>query len=324
MNKLYPLKFQPIYKSVIWGGSQIMEFKGVPHSDNDKIGESWEISGLEGYQSVVANGDFQGDTIEQLLSMRGAEVLGESIYAKFGNKFPILIKFLDVSNDLSIQVHPNDAMAKEYNNSLGKTELWYMIKSNPRSYVYSGFAKNITKEEFQTHIVNNSVTDVVTKFSPKPRDLFYIPAGCIHSIGAGNFMVEIQQTSDITYRVYDYDRVDVDGKKRELHTSLASKALNYNKCDDTFSHAELSNDKELLLKECDYFSATVIDLTKPFHLPINNCFKILIITSGDGKLIDNNGTEIAIKQGETILIPAATEFVDIIPNGKLEVLTAFI
>ncbi|MFI3240271.1 MAG: type I phosphomannose isomerase catalytic subunit [Bacteroidales bacterium] len=324
MNKLYPFKFQPIYKSVIWGGSQIKEFKGGTHSDSDRIGESWEISGLENQLSVVANGEFEGVDIKELLTKFGADILGKDIYAKTGNLFPILIKFLDVSSDLSIQVHPNNIMASERHNSLGKTELWYVIKSDDKSHLYSGFSKTVTKEEFKSHIYNNSVTDILAKFSPKPRDLFYIPAGRIHSICAGNFMVEIQQTSDITYRVYDYDRVDVNGKKRELHTQLASEALDYNISDDTFSHADMVYDKELLLKRCDYFTSSVINLTKSFRFPIDNSFKILVITSGDGKIIDDNGTITEIKQGETILIPAAIKYVDIIPNVELEVLTTFI
>lgn len=323
MNKLYPLKFRPILKTALWGGTRIMKFKGLESSAGD-IGESWEISGLEGQESIVVNGEFKGKSLKEVLSLYGEDILGKDIYRSFGVKFPLLIKFIDASRDLSIQVHPDDKLAQQRHDSMGKTELWYVIDSKPSSYIYSGFSKSITKEEFLHHIKDNSITDVIAKFNSRPRDIFYLPAGRIHSISAGNFIVEIQQNSDITYRVYDYSRVGADGKKRELHMEFAKDALDYNVHDDYLSHADKVYNSEVLLKKCPYFTATVINVSEPFRIDIAPSFRVIIVTQGKGLLIDSLGNKIEIKQGETLLIPACTDYSDIIPEGETEVLTAYI
>lgn len=323
MSKLYPLKFLPILKPVLWGGTRIMEFKGIESSAGD-IGESWEISGLEGHESIVSNGDFAGKSLKELLSLFGKDILGKDIYDRFGTKFPLLVKFLDANRDLSIQVHPDDEMAARLHNNMGKTELWYIIDSKPDSYIYSGFSKSITKEEFLRHIDGNTITDVIAKFNTQPRDIFYLPAGRIHSLSAGNFIVEIQQNSDITYRVYDYGRIGADGKKRELHMEYAKDALDYNVHNDYLSHADKVYNNEVLLKKCPYFTATVINISEPLRIVISTSFRIVIVTQGKGVLTDKQGNKTAMKQGETILIPACTEYADIIPDGEIEVLTAYI
>lgn len=323
MSKLYPLKFRPILKPVLWGGTRIMEFKGI-ESSAVNIGESWEISGLEGHESIVSNGEFEGKSLKELLSMFGEDILGKNIYNNFGTKFPLLVKFLDASRDLSIQVHPDDKMANERHNSMGKTELWYIVDSEPYSYIYSGFSKSITKEEFLRHIEDNTITDVIAKFKSQQRDIFYLPAGRIHSISAGNFIVEIQQNSDITYRVYDYSRVDADGRKRELHMDYAKDALDYNVHDDYLSHADKVYNSEVILKKCPYFTATVINISEPLRIDIAPSFRIIIVTSGKGLLTDSFGNKTVIKQGETILMPACVDYADIIPDDEVEILTAYI
>lgn len=325
MSKLYPLKFLPILKPVLWGGSRIMKFKGNSTSA-ENIGESWEISGLEGHESIVANGEYEGQDIKTLLMSFGKDILGDNIYSQCGNKFPLLIKFIDASKDLSIQVHPNDELASLRHGCLGKTELWYVVGSEPDSYIYSGFAKEITKDAFLNHIDNHNITDVMAKFIAHPKDIFYLPAGRIHSIGAGNFIVEIQQSSDITYRVYDYNRVDSSGNKREIHAELAKDAIDFNIYDDYKSRATILVNKESILKTSPYFSATIINIIQSFHLDIaqKHSFRILVIIKGEGTLTDNMGNLCTLNQGETVLIPAITEFVDIIPKGEMEIITSYI
>ena len=206
---------------------------------------------------------------------------------------------------------------------MGKTELWYIVDSKPHSYIYSGFSESITKEDFIRHIEDNTITDVIAKFNSQPRDIFYLPAGRIHSISAGNFIVEIQQNSNITYRVYDYNRIDADGNKRELHLEYAKDALDYNVHDDYLSHIDKVYNSEVLLKKCPYFTATVVNISEPLRIDIAPSFRIIIVTSGKGILKDNLGNMTEMKRGETILVPACTDYADIIPDGEIEILTAY-
>ena len=220
MSELGFLRFEPYFKQVLWGGQRLRPFKGLEPDDNP-IGESWEISGLEGYESVVSNGQFKGKRIDALLKEYGNDILGERLYRLFGNKFPLLIKFIDAAKDLSIQVHPDDRIAKRRHKCWGKTELWYTLDPQGDAYLYSGLLESITPEQLKQHIEQNTLSNVLAKFYPSRGDLFYLPAGRIHSIGAGNLILEIHQTSDITYRVYDYDRTDKDGKNRVMRVVIS-------------------------------------------------------------------------------------------------------
>lgn len=326
MNNIGPLRFKPYFKPVLWGGSRIASLKGMMPND-EPVGESWEISGLEGFLSCVADGPFEGETIESMLQKYGNEILGRQNYRIYGNKFPLLVKFIDASKDLSIQVHPDDFLARERHGCWGKTELWYTLDPEPGAYVYSGLQSPLTTDELKAHIDNNTFGDVLAKFAPQRGDLFYLPAGRIHSIGAGNMILEIQQTSDITYRVYDYNRIDLNGKKRELHIDLALDAIDYRVHEDYMRHVETLVNQEIVLKECPYFTATVITLDKKFRLPIAryNSFRIIIATRGNGEIVDNQGNRVAIGQGETLLIPANTRWIDIIPvSADLEIVTSYI
>ena len=223
---MYPLKFEVILKSILWGGSEICKFKNLS-TKLDGIGESWEISQVKDNVSVIANGEYKGKNLTELMQEKGAELLGQHVLDRFGDKFPLLIKFIDARDNLSIQVHPNDKLAKERHNSFGKTEMWYVISAQEGAGLYSGFSKQITPDEYVERVENNTIMDVLQFHPVKSGDVFFLPAGRIHAIGKGIFIAEIQQTSDITYRIYDYNRKDANGKGRELHTALAKDAIDY-------------------------------------------------------------------------------------------------
>lgn len=327
MSNISPIRFSPILKSVLWGGSRIATFKGIAPS-NSLIGETWEISGLDGFETKVAEGEFNGMTISELLSQKGKLIMGKRLFQKYGTHFPLLIKFIDAAQDLSIQVHPNDEIAAPRHNCSGKTELWYMLESQESSIIYSGFKTPTTLNEFKNHVENNTLTDVLARFSPKRGDIFYLPAGRVHSIGAGNLLLEIQQSSDITYRVYDYNRTDFNGKKRELHTELALEAIDYQVHDEYCIHTEPQLDCEVEINRCDYFATTLIKVKNSCKIDIANkdSFRIIVITSGKGKLIDNNGNNATLKQGDVLLIPASTEWIDITAssNKGIEVVSTYV
>lgn len=326
MSNLGPLRFKPYFKTVLWGGSRIASFKGVPPL-NEPVGESWEISGLDGFVSVVSEGKYAGMTIEELIANFGGELLGRKVHRIYGNTFPLLIKFIDASKDLSIQVHPDDTLARERHGCWGKTELWYTLDPEPGAYIYSGLQASTTPEQLQKHIENNTFSDVLAKFTPNRGDLFYLPAGRIHSIGAGNLILEIQQTSDITYRVYDYNRTDLNGRKRELHIDLALDAIDFRVHEDYMRHIDPIVNREIVLKECPFFTATLLSIDNRFRLQVSryNSFRIIIATRGHGAITDSFGNETTLRQGETLLIPANTRWVDIIPHSDdLEIVTAYI
>ena len=223
---LYPMIFKPILKKVIWGGSDICPFKGITPVQ-EGIGESWEVSHVAGDYSVVDNGELAGKNLDELIKTYGAQLLGKKVVDQFGETFPLLIKFIDARDDLSIQVHPDDELAKKRHNSFGKTEMWYVIDAADDATLYSGFSKQIDADEYVKRVQDGTIMDVLQRYTVDPGDVFFLPAGRVHAIGAGCFIAEIQQTSNITYRIFDYDRKGPDGKGRELHTELAKDAINY-------------------------------------------------------------------------------------------------
>ena len=295
------LKFDPIFKSVIWGGKRIAEFKGLP-SQGDHIGESWELSPMEGHESVVSQGTFKGATLPSLIANHGNEIMGERLMKKYDGKFPLLIKLIDSSDDLSVQVHPDDELAAKRHNSLGKTEMWYSIAPAEGAYLYAGFSKHIDAAEFRRQVAENEIIPSLHKYFTHPGDIFFLPAGRVHSIGRGNFVLEIQEASDITYRIYDYDRRDKDGNPRELHTEQAKDAIDYTVYPDYQSHPEGS-----LLAECEYFDTRILNLngdTQPIANP-RGSFTIVICLAGEAEIINNaNGEVFTIKRGDTLLFPA--------------------
>ena len=322
---LYPLKFEPILRPMIWGGSDICKFKNITPAA-DGIGESWEISGVEGKISIVGNGELAGKPIDEVLRTSKARLVGKKVYEKFGNTFPLLIKFIDARDDLSIQVHPDDKLAKERHNSFGKTEMWYVIKASSDAFLYSGFSTQITSDEYIKTIENNSFTDKLQKYDVKTGDVFFLPAGRVHAIGAGCFIAEIQQTSDLTYRIYDYNRKDAQGNLRELHTELAKDAIDYNVYGNYQTEYTNRLNQPVELVTCEYFSTNLLEMDIPLarHYNALDSFVIYICMQGHCTLKDNNGNSVFIGQGETVLVPAETESVLIIPSETTKILETFI
>lgn len=322
---LYPLKFDSILKSIIWGGSEICKFKGI-NPQQDGIGESWEISGVEGNISVVNNGSLKGENLEHLIERFKGQLVGEKNYEKFGSVFPLLIKFIDAKDNLSIQVHPDDELAKKRHNSFGKTEMWYVINADKGAFLYSGFQKQMDPESYVKSIENNTFVDYLAKHEVRKGDVFFLPAGRVHAIGAGTFIAEIQQTSNITYRIYDYNRKDANGNGRELHTELAKDAIDYKLYDNYKVDYKEEKNKPVELESCRYFTTNLLELDKPVARNYANTdsFVIYICMGGKCTITDDKGNNLDVKQGETILIPADTKSVDIWPEGNALLLETYV
>ncbi|MDP4271417.1 MAG: mannose-6-phosphate isomerase [Bacteroidota bacterium] len=322
---MYPLKFYPILKSTIWGGSEICKFKNI-EPQQDGIGESWEISHVKSDVSVISNGDLKGKTLEEVITQYGPSLLGRKVAARFGSKFPLLIKFIDACDDLSIQVHPDDELARKRHNSFGKTEMWYVISAKEGAKLYSGFSKSITPDEYVQSVEENTFMDSLQQHSVKPGDIFFLPAGRVHAIGAGTFIAEIQQTSDITYRIYDYNRKDAQGNVRELHTELAKDAIDYNLYPDYKTSYENKTDSAVSLATCQYFETNLLELNNSIQRDNLNMdsFIIYICMEGKAEIKDINGQSITISKGETALIPASVADVTISPEGNAQLMETYI
>lgn len=304
---LYPLKFRPILKERLWGGTKLKEVLGKP-IESEITGESWELSTVKGDISVIANGILEGKSLQDLIESNGEELLGKSVVERFGKEFPILIKFIDAKQDLSIQLHPNDDLAKERHDSFGKTEMWYIMDADPKAELIVGFNKDVTKEEYAKSIDNDTLLDLLNYEQVKEGDTFFINTGKIHAIGAGVMLAEIQQTSDVTYRVFDFNRKDKEGNLRELHTELALDAVDYKKKDDfkvTYSQ-ELNKVSEMV--DCPYFKTSFIQLTENLELDTTkrDSFTIFMCVGGKAVIKTAEG-EVSIKKGETVLLPAITK-----------------
>lgn len=323
--KLYPFKFEPILKSIIWGGSGICTFKNMEPRQQG-IGESWEISGVRGNISIVSEGLLKGISLNELILGAKGQLVGEKVYERFGNTFPLLIKFIDAHNDLSIQVHPDDKLAKERHNSFGKTEMWYVINATPDAFLYSGFERKITPQEYVQMVENNTFTDTLKKYSVKPGDVFFLPAGRVHAIGAGCFIAEIQQTSDITYRIYDYNRKDAQGNSRELHTELAKDAIDYNVYPSYKTDYTPIENRPVELVSCPYFTTNLLDMDTPMTRDYEDIdsFVIQICMGGRCTVKDNKGNSVSLHQGESILIPADTQQVTLTPDESCKILETYV
>ena len=314
---VYPIKFNPILKEKIWGGNKLKNILGK-QTKSSNVGESWEISDVEGNISVVSNGQYRGQNLKELIKEHKSEILGYENFENFGTNFPLLIKFLDAKTDLSVQVHPDNDMAKQHHNSFGKTEMWYIMDSDKNADIVLGLKnKNINPEVLQ-NINSDNVDDVFNREPVKKGDSFFIPAGKIHAIGAGVLAAEIQQTSDITYRVYDWDRKDVTGKKRELHTKLAQKATKHfdsnGKADYNIRENESAN-----LVNCEYFETNILNINMHQEKDYSSLDSFVIFMCVDGEVDITAGCQTeTIKMGETVLIPAkANEVAFNSDNGKL-------
>ena len=323
---MYPLKFEPILKQILWGGDKIISFKQLNEALSN-VGESWEVSAVEGSESIVANGTDKGLTLPEMVRKYKEELVGEANYARFGNKFPLLIKFIDAKLDLSIQVHPDDDLAKKRHNSFGKNEMWYVIDADKGAKLISGFSEQITPKEYKDRIYNGTFAEVLQTCAIKPGDVFYVPAGRVHGIGAGSFVAEIQQTSDITYRIFDYNRKDKDGKSRELHTSQAIDAINFSDVQDDFrTEYEHIENEPVEIVASPYFTTSIYEMTEEITCDYSeqDSFVIFICVEGACSIVDDEKNEISLVAGDTILLPAATQEVTIQPQGKVKLLETYI
>lgn len=316
-----PLKFKPILKSVVWGGEKIAPFKGIV-TDQTRIGESWEISGVPGNESVVADGPDAGLTLSQMIEKYGAGLVGRKNYERFGSTFPLLIKIIDAAGDLSLQVHPDDDLARRRHGSLGKTEMWYIVDTEPDAAIVSGLSREITPDEYAARVADNTLLDVVAHHVSHPGDVFFLPAGRIHAIGAGNLLVEVQETSDVTYRIYDYGRLDAaTGLPRQLHVEEAKEAIDYTVYPSyTSDPVDLGNGiSELVV--CDHFSVykLTIDGEHTFR-PVVDSFSTLTCIEGEMTVSDSNGCSVSLRRGESALMPACHK--EFVISGKGRVIDA--
>ena len=325
--QLYPLLFEPNLHTVVWGGNQLRPYKGLEPS-NEPIGESWEVSAVPTSTSIVSNGDYAGKDLITVINEHPDAVLGKKVNEKYNGKLPLLVKFIDAKRDLSIQVHPNDEMAMREHGKMGKSEMWYIIKADEGTHLYAGFKQEITPHEYQKRVEDGTITNVLADHKVKEGDVFYLPAGRVHAICGGILLAEVQQSSDVTYRIFDYNRSDMDGKPRELHTELAVKALDYHVIDNYRTEYVDSSNKAIQLIESPYFSVRMMEVSKPFHRDLKkyDSFIITMCIEGDCKIrVRSTDEEILLKQGYSTLIPAVIADYDIIPQrGKTRILDAFI
>lgn len=302
-----PLQFVPYYKSVIWGGDRIAKYKNeVINQEN--VGESWEISAVPGHESVVADGEYKGKKLTDLVNEYGADFLGTEVFKRCGKEFPLLIKIIDARQDLSVQVHPDDELARKRHDSAGKTEMWYIIDREPGSKIYTGLKAPLNPEEYKRRIADNSIMEVVADHVSEPNQFYFVPAGTIHAIGAGNLLAEVQQTSDITYRVYDYDRRDAEGNPRELHTELATDAIDYRFPNDITPTATVYPATTTKAVTSAYFTTDFLHLIpgEKFDVDTNGkTFAIIIVSKGTLDITLNSGEILHYKKGDTLLIPAS-------------------
>lgn len=319
------LTFETLFKSVIWGGKRIAEFKGLP-SQGDTIGESWELSCVPGNESVVADGEYKGKNLKELLCAYPEEIMGKKLVARYGKgEFPLLIKLIDSADDLSVQVHPDDELAGKRHNCPGKTEMWISVAPADNAYLYAGFKNPITPDEYRSRIADNTIIDCMCKYYPKVGDVFFLPAGRVHSIGKGNFVLEIQETSDITYRIYDYDRRDAQGNPRQLHVEESIDAVNFEDAGNSAPTAiPAGKNTQSTIADCHHFTTTAIDVDGEFKLELSDreSFTVIASIEGNAEVVDAEGRTTALNQGTTALIPASMPTVTL--RGEARIITTFV
>lgn len=316
------IKFRPILKQVLWGGNKIIPFKQLD-AEMEQVGESWEVSGVKDNESIVANGQYEGMKLNDLVALLKGDLVGKENYERFGNEFPLLIKFIDASKQLSIQVHPNDEQAKAKGLKRGKTEMWYVMESAPDATLLGGLKRAITPEEYKAMVENDTITDALCEYRVGEGDVFYLPAGRIHSIGAGTFLAEIQETSDVTYRIYDFKRKDKDGNYRQLHTEAAAECIDYSVENDYRTKYEARKNEGVELAQCTHFTTSVYDLDEPMLLDYSelDSFVVLIALSGECTL-STGDAETQLRAGETVLLPATTQTLSV--SGTVKFLETFV
>jgi mannose-6-phosphate isomerase len=325
MSELYPLKFEPVLKEKVWGGDALVSRYNKKADRLSGIGESWEISALSDNQSVISNGFLAGNNIEELIEVYMGDITGDAIFEKFGNEFPLLIKFIEAKEDLSIQVHPDNSIAKKRHQAYGKTEMWYILESRKDARIYTGFRDGVTKEMYEAAVTTGEVADLMNVESPQPGDVFFIPAGRVHAIGAGTVLVEIQQTSDITYRIFDWNRKGSGKEQRELHTDLARDVIDF----DASGKSKIRIDPKVNITEnlvsCEFFHTSILTFDRAVNKEYfsNDSFVVYICTEGEFLIRWDDNSE-KVTKGETVLIPAMIKEVTLDPTGKAQLLEVYI
>ena len=322
---LYPLRFSPILKPILWGGEKICAFKGLP-AGGDNIGESWEISDVRGSESQVSDGPLKGQTLQQIIETYQELFMGEKIYQRFGNQFPLLVKFIDAKQDLSIQVHPTDELARKRHQTNGKTEMWYVIEARHGAVISTGFNYPYNRQDVERHMAEHRLPELLNREKPEVGDVFFLPAGRVHAIGAGTFLVEIQQNSDVTYRLWDYDRTDKDGRKRELHTEYALDAIDYRPYSHYKTRFTLHRGERSHILDCPYFSSTLIDTDRivPLDYQGLDSFIVWICLDGQASFTSQHKHKGLLRKGETLLFPACDQPTAVIPDGSVRLLEVYI
>ncbi len=321
--KKEPLVFRPILRNVIWGGTELYRLKGL-RADGEPVGESWEVSAIPGHESVVASGEYAGMSLGSLVERFGSALLGSGVVRRHGFRFPLLVKIIDARQNLSMQVHPDDRMAAMRHGTPGKTEMWYVADTAPGARIFAGFSREIDRDEYRRRVADSSLPEVVASYESHRGDVFFIPAGRVHAIGAGNLLVEIQESSDVTYRIFDYDRRDALGNPRELHTELAAEALDFRVSPDYRTSLPAADSQGVTpLVECEHFKVARIDVSGQHRVASDGESSIVLVcTSGTVTLIcDGKPTEITC--GNSVLCPACmTGGFDLIGNATVIAATA--
>ncbi len=326
---MYPFVFHPNLHQVVWGGSRLAPWKGLSVDNPENIGESWEVSAVASSPSVIANGEHKGRVLTDVISEHPDEILGKTVARQYNNKLPLLVKFIDAKSDLSIQVHPDDEMAQREHDKMGKSEMWYILDAQPGAYLYSGFTQPLTAEEYKQKISDGTIVNYLAKHEVKSGDVFYIPAGRVHAICGGILLAEVQQSSDVTYRIFDYNRKGLDGKPRELHTDLAAQALDYNVQDEYRTIYSKDIERANPCITSPFFNVRMVDVSAPFHRNLKKYDSFIITMCIKGNCcisIRDNGYTIVLNEGHSCLIPASIADYDILPlNGtNVQLLDAFI
>lgn len=322
---LYPLKFDTIFKEKIWGGTKIKDVLGKDFAPFSNCGETWEISGVPGNLSKVSEGVLKGQTLPELIDTYGADLVGKKVYERYGNEFPLLIKFIDAAQDLSIQVHPNDKLAKERHNSLGKTEMWYIFQADDGAKLITGFNKDTSKEEYLEYLESGRLTELLNIENAEAGDSFFLPAGRVHTIGKGLLLAEIQQSSDVTYRIYDFDRTDDQGNKRELHTEQALGALDYQHYSDYKVKVNKSINEAVPLVKSQYFQTNLLEFTTGIIREHYDKDSFIIYTCTEGEAeIQTLGQTTKIGMGNAVLVPQKFPEVHVRTTSGFKMLETFV
>lgn len=320
-SALYPLKFLPLFKNVIWGGNRLKDY-GFNYDPLPNCGELWALSSVEGRESVIANGFLAGNTLNEAIEIYMGDLVGDRVFNRYGTEFPLLVKLIDAADDLSIQVHPDDELAQRRGMPQGKTEMWYVMEADPGATLISGFRRDTTPEEYTAALQSGHLTGLLHSEQPEPGDVYFIPAGRVHALGKGLLVAEIQQTSDCTYRIYDYDRPDKDGRKRQLHTAEAMDAIDFGGIEGhAHTHYHAHPNESTTIAACPYFDTRIIPLDTPIRKNLEEHDSFVIYLCVDGiAAVKSMGTIAPMHAGECVLVPAAADSVELFCEGKATLL----